>query len=179
MKLRLFWAIKLDQKLQTTLPWLELKNLPLVAKWVKPEQLHMTLVFLGEVEQKQVPDLIAQVRQKTEGFAPFELQINRLGFFPNAQQPRVFWAGLAGAVKNLRALQAQVLQGVEAVGLPVEKRSFSPHLTLARIKSLSGKIESLPSLNLRWPVASLQLFSSQLTPQGSIYHLEAEIRGRQ
>ena len=102
------------------------------ARWTRPEGIHLTLKFLGEIsdaQTKQVVEALAQIGP----FEPFSVEVKGFGFFPQAQRPRVFWAGVA-APPALAELAARVESHMEKIGFAREDRAFSPHLTLARFQ---------------------------------------------
>lgn len=102
--------------------------------WVDPVGLHVTLAFLGELDDSQL-DAATQAAANVAGVhTPFSLRLADLGTFGSAHSPRVIWVGLAGEKARLLSLQAAVADELVARGFPREARPFSPHLTLARIK---------------------------------------------
>ena len=142
---------------------------------VKPEQLHLTLRFLGDTDEGMVDDLKLLMTRSVEGVAPFRLTFEGVGAFPNAKRARVVWIGLRGA-EPLVGIARRLEEGVVDLGWKPEKRGFRPHATVARIKHLrrQGRFSSLLD---RWhdgafgsmEVRSIELKRSQLTPQGAIY----------
>lgn len=166
--MRLFIAIDLPAELKRIL-WMLRCDLP-GARWVPPEQMHLTLAFLGEVGEEKIGSLSDELLQIRH--LPFSLSFTSPGCFPNRQHPRVLWVGLAPQPR-LTQLAAAVQAAILACGLPVEERPFSPHLTLARLK-IPGprKVEvfldqSLPAFLPVWPVEEFTLFASRLTPSGA------------
>ena len=110
------------------------------ARWMHTEAMHITLKFIGEVNEetvKRIRNAMAGVRAA----GPIEIHFRGTGFFPNASHPRVFWAGIE-APPTLAELAADIEQSLEPLGIPREDRAFKPHLTLARFKSEEG----LPNL---------------------------------
>ena len=99
-------------------------------RWVRPENLHVTLKFIGEAPAEKV-DAIYVALSSVRSAQAVDLRFHGLGFFPNANRPRVLWAGM-DAPSNLAPLAADVDQAVTTVGFPRETRAFAPHLTLAR-----------------------------------------------
>lgn len=102
-------------------------------RWVGRDQLHVTLVFLGEVATDRVPAIVAAI---SPAFAliPFQIVFGGVGVFPDRGRPRALWLGLHGGVEPLAALQAQVTARCASVGCAVDARPFTPHLTLARFR---------------------------------------------
>lgn len=144
--------------------------------WVKPDSLHLTLKFLGSIESEHVPSIMEQLEKAAAGTLPFTCGVGDLGVFPNLNQPRVIWVGLHRGEKELCAIQRRVEENLSALGFTVEKRGFSPHLTLGRIKYLGSRGEVLRALKeLNNPeigmveVTGIHLMKSTLTPTGAIY----------
>ena len=110
------------------------RSLPRV-RWVDSETLHLTLAFLGELDDAQLERAITATEEMAREAQPFTLRIGSLGFFGPAQNPRVIWIGLAGRLQPLLDLQARLAGRLAEAGFPPEERAYSPHLTLARIKT--------------------------------------------
>ena len=169
---RLFVAVELPDEVKTRLSRLR-ADIP-GASWTKPNAMHLTLRFLGDgLSEGQ----LAAIRGALEPIwaAPFALRMQGVGKFPPGTRPaRVLWAGVAPS-KPLMELQTSVESAVESVGFPPE-REFSAHITLARLKQPKPSAEVQRFLaayagfgSEPFPVEEFILFSSQLTPQGSIY----------
>lgn len=149
-----------------------------LVRWVPPENLHLTLKFLGEIPPVHVEFVGQMLAREAAAFAPFEMQVAGLGAFPNAKRPRVIWVGL-GAPAPLGSLQRAVEAGVRRLGYEDEGRPFSPHLTLGRVRQnlpaagLEGIRRALESAQLgaipAARVEAVHLFESALEPGGSVY----------
>src|SRR5207245_6930063 len=132
--MRLFVALEIPSDVRENLAAL-LKALRAVSpqtRWVRPENLHLTLKFMGEVPETK----LAAIRSALAGVRsdqPTTVDFRGLGFFPNEKRPRVFWAGIE-ASSNLKTLAADIEGAMEKCGIAREKRDFSPHLTLARLE---------------------------------------------
>jgi RNA 2',3'-cyclic 3'-phosphodiesterase len=109
---------------------LESKSSAKKPRWVRPENLHVTLKFIGHIDPALV-DPIRATLAKLRSDGPVDLRFRGLGFFPNAKRPRVFWAGTA-ASPNLSSLARDIDTSLAKLGIPAEERAFTPHLTLAR-----------------------------------------------
>jgi 2'-5' RNA ligase len=181
-KLRLFIAVELPAEvvdvLEKTQSDLKRVMPSRVVRWTRPEGIHLTLKFLGDVASDQVDDLQKGLLDATSGHDPFTLGVEGLGCFPNSKRPRVVWIGVGGDTRKLVALQKSVEQYIAPLGFPTEDRPFSPHLTLGRIKQASrddiarvGQIVEArgPALSARWRVESISLMRSQLKPDGAVY----------
>jgi 2'-5' RNA ligase len=142
---------------------------------VRPEQLHLTLRFLGDTEEDLVPDLKELMARSVEGVAPFQLAFEGVGAFPNARRPRVVWIGLQGA-EPLMEVARRLETGMVELGWKREKRGFRPHATVARIKHVR-RMGRLSSLLERWQdrsfgsmeVRAVHLKRSELRPEGAIH----------
>ena len=144
------------------------------ARWTRPEGIHLTLKFLGEISD-------AQTRQVVEGlgqigvFEPFIVEVKGFGFFPHAHRARVFWAGVA-APSALAELAEKVETRMEKIGFAREDRAFSPHLTLARFQvprpqpALEAAVAGHAPASLgKFEASEFFLFESKLSPQGAQY----------
>jgi len=131
---RLFVALAVPDAVRATIESLigELKLLDDSWKWVRAENVHVTLKFLGEVAPENFPKIILTLRSVPYA-GPVALKFQGLGFFPNEQRPRVLWVGMDGPQRVLD-LAAGVAVALAGVGFPHESREFAPHLTLARSK---------------------------------------------
>jgi 2'-5' RNA ligase len=109
---------------------LESKSSPKKPRWVRPENLHVTLKFIGHIDPAPL-DPIRATLAKLCSDGPVDLRFRGLGFFPNAKRPRVLWAGTA-ASPNLSSLARDIDSSLAKLGIPAEERAFTPHLTLAR-----------------------------------------------
>ena len=145
------------------------------ARWVEPDQLHMTLAFLGE----QPHDVHREVCDSLEGleFTPFELRFQSVNYFGSKKAPRTLWADVCSS-PELMTLQKKVSKHCQALGIKIESRRFRPHLTLARLNrtSFADLARSLEALSLVrtdpfW-IDSFELFSSKLHPNGAVYRVE-------
>jgi RNA 2',3'-cyclic 3'-phosphodiesterase len=130
--LRLFIAIAIPGEIRSALAAFvsELQNFAPKAKWVRPENLHVTLKFLGETDGAKLGQIESNLKaiHNTE---PVGLEFSGLGFFPNERRARVLWAGIESSA-NLRTLAEDIDCSMHALGFPLEERPFTPHLTLAR-----------------------------------------------
>jgi len=178
--MRAFIAIELPEEIKTILSNIqdELRQTRADVKWVKPENIHLTLKFLGEVEQDKVSKIQLVLEEIAQENSPFAVYLSSLGAFPKLQYPRVVWIGITNeqlVLKIAEHLEKEIVK----IGLLAESRPFSTHITLGRVRSgLNRKalIEKLEFLNKNlssdlpeFRVLSLTLFKSTLTPQGPIY----------
>lgn len=181
---RLFVAIELEPALRARLAAVarDLSRCGPGVKWVEEWNYHLTLKFLGEVPEDQVPALDEALGGAAAGAGPFILSIGRLGAFPGRGNPRVIWAGVTGGVAECLHLQKRVEEAVARLGFAREERSFSPHLTLGRIKQalppgLAGRIRAGQEQAFGdSAVNDITLMESRLTPGGPLYSARGRYR---
>ena len=177
-KIRSFVAIEIPEDVRQRLRELlrGLKSTGADVKWVRPEGIHLTLKFLGDVDREAVEILSLSLGPVVEKFAPFELKAQGIGGFPSFRNPRVVWAGLIETGGVLSALQRQIETTTAGLGFPSEERPFKPHLTLGRVRSSEGKsaltrtLEAKATLDLgAFRAERVILFRSDLRPEGAVY----------
>ena len=136
--MRLFVALDLPAEVRASLSELtsRLKKTCRGPRWVRLEDVHVTLKFIGEVPDEQV-ERIRSALAEIRGLAPVEMRFAGLGFFPNERRPRVFWAGIE-AGPPLAALASAIEAKLEPLWIARETREFQPHITLARLNSMEG-----------------------------------------
>lgn len=182
-QIRTFVAIELDKALKTALRRIQasLKNSQVshIARWVSPDSVHLTLKFLGNVPVTRVEEIGQAVHQACQPYAPFQICLTDLGCFPHARRPRVIWVGIGGEVETLVRLQRSVDSELNRIGFKPEKRGFTPHLTLARIRDRArpherqelarlvsmAQVDTTASMTVR----EVHLIRSDLRPSGAVY----------
>lgn len=145
-------------------------------RWVEPANLHITIWFLGEVPEPRVEALVASLTEPLEA-RRFTLRVAGAGAFPQSGPPRAIWLGLAAGVEGLRAVHDQLKLRLSPLGFEPEKRPFSPHLTIARVKDVRPLDAAVMRRILREvddPVGECEIRSATLlvsrpTPTGSQY----------
>jgi 2'-5' RNA ligase len=143
-------------------------------KWVKPEHAHLTLVFIGSVEEERVP-LVVDAAAADVDLLPFDAVFEGAGVFPPRGAPRVLWIGVGGGARELVELQRVLAARIAALGLPLEDRAFHPHLTLARWRESrhsdrAGALASAPhGVVARAHIDGATLYQSRLSPTGPAY----------
>lgn len=172
--LRLFIALPLPepvlkacQSLQTKLK-AHYRELDSPIRWSPPENLHLTLHFLGQTPRQQLPELVLLLKKVAANTPVMTLNLLKLNGFPHADQARVlFWDFEQNS--ELLNLQQSLGQGLTELGFKLEKREFHPHLTLARFKHVQP-VADIPDLNpIRFEATHLMLYQSELHPEGSRY----------
>ncbi|MCF7907860.1 MAG: RNA 2',3'-cyclic phosphodiesterase [Candidatus Omnitrophica bacterium] len=176
--MRTFIAIDLPENLKTKLSQIQkdLETDNLKFKWVEPDNIHLTLKFLGEIDEDQLLEIKKVVAQTTDQIKTFELTAEGLGFFPNQKNPRIFLTNLKNS-EPLRLLVTKLENNLTQLGFPIENK-FKAHLTLARIKSQENidlLIEKTKAIRLkeRFSVGKITIYKSNLTASGPIYTIIA------
>ena len=180
--IRAFIAIELPDSIKSSLSLLQddlRRDTPAPVKWVAPNSIHLTLKFLGNITQENIPEISEAIDRTTRKTAPFSLELSQLGAFPNTHSPRVVWIGLKGDIDILSILQKNIESSLIPYGFPPEGKGFSPHLTLGRDRQkllpeyrrhLGELIASTEiSSTTTFRVDSVNLMRSTLTPSGAIY----------
>lgn len=177
MILRTFLASPLGglfaQELKAYLPLLQ-KLIPNV-KWVRPEQVHITLHFFGATLEDEIPEIKGLIQPIAAGYAPLRIRLKSVAFFPDANKARVLWLGILGDVEPLLRLQHQMEERLAQAGYPLEKRGFKPHATVGRSRASAMRVPSrlkLPEIVTPERILDhVVLYKSNLTPQGSFYEV--------
>ena len=147
-------------------------------RWTRVDQIHLTLRFLGDIALAGVDLLRERVLAASAGTDALSLELGGVGCFPDSRNPRVIWVGVGGEVERLRSLQAAVEAACAGIAGHVERREFSPHLTIGRVKPGDRRgarvggaaIEGFKAGTLgRWVAATLHLIRSDLSAEGPRY----------
>jgi 2'-5' RNA ligase len=145
-------------------------------RWVRPEAIHLTLKFFGDIPETAVECIAGIVEKAVAGAGPLTFSICRTGVFPDQRRPRILWLGMDGDVPRLLRFQKEIEGGLGIAGFPAEERPFRPHLTLARIKSPRGLTGLERALEKgegyaagQFTAAGIGLIRSELTPRGAVY----------
>jgi 2'-5' RNA ligase len=154
-------------------------------RWVRPENIHLTLKFLGEISSEEAQLVVESAGPIAAGSRPFDLKAFGLGVFPNPKRPSVIWVGVGGADEGMVALQGELESSLAEVGFDREARDFHPHLTLGRtrrglsrsaLKALADGLSRATIGDLgQWRVEALALMRSELRPEGPRYSLVADL----
>jgi 2'-5' RNA ligase len=175
--LRTFVAIELPDEVLTALAEAqqELKRGNADIRWVRPEGIHLTLKFLGEVNEDRLDEIIEKLGSVCRGHHSFELSLRGAGVFPNPRSPRVLWIGTSEN-HQLQELRDDIERAMEEAGFTPQGGKFVPHLTLGRFRSLRGKkavMDLLKSMSDRQfgvvAVSLVSLMKSELGPDGARY----------
>jgi 2'-5' RNA ligase len=164
-------------ELQTTLKAIDAR-----VSWVKPSNIHLTLRFLGAVETTRIERVAGAVERATAGINRFEIEVSGAGCFPSPRSPRVLWIGFAEIPDALMNLYTNLEGELDREGFALEKRKFSPHLTIGRFrtpKNAAHVAEALIESGFtpeRFNATEVIVMRSDLKPTGSIYTPQARIK---
>ncbi|MBN2211536.1 MAG: RNA 2',3'-cyclic phosphodiesterase [Sedimentisphaerales bacterium] len=180
--MRVFIALELDDGIKMKLGALQRQlrsqhhlNDPSI-KWVHPDNIHLTLKFLGEVEDRLINDVCLAVTQTASQFEPFDFHIAGVGSFPPGGSARVLWTGVTEGGEDLQALAEAIDHACHKLGFPLEARKFSSHITLARVKNLVVGHKAREAVETTGPldigaqgVSNITVFQSVLERGGPAY----------
>jgi RNA 2',3'-cyclic 3'-phosphodiesterase len=147
-------------------------------RWVNVTSLHLTLAFLGDLEDERLAAAYEATQAAARQGAPFQLAFDRLGIFGPAHAPRVIWAGVSGDVASLRRVQGALAGDLDQRGFPPQEHPFSPHLTLARIKdrlptpegtALQQRANTPLTHTATWTVTTLDVMKSEVARPAARY----------
>ncbi len=175
--IRTFIALEIPGPVQRQVSGVEdqLRTAGARVRWVKEENIHLTLKFLGDLSEERVEQLASGVSEAVQGFPPFEISLASLGAFPGTRSPRVVWIGVVEGEETVAELQKRIEERLSGLGFPKEGRKFSPHITIGRVKSRRGteelvsKLKEISFSSEPFRVEGVTIFGSKLTPEGPIY----------
>ena len=176
--IRAFIAIELSDQIKETIRNFQdqLKPLGCDVSWVKPENVHLTLKFLGDVKTKMLPPVMETLANSCRDLRFFDTTLTQPGVFPDLRHPRVVWIGLDDDSGTLTRLAESLETAFGNIGFKKERRNFQAHITIGRIRTLKNieqLCEAIKKLSVppgvKQSVGQIILFKSILTPQGSIY----------
>lgn len=175
--MRTFIAIELPEEIKRQIEQLQapLKKTDAFVSWVKPKNIHITLKFLGEVPEDKIGQVFSATQKALEGTRKFTMSLKGTGVFPNLKRPRVIWIGTGSGEEKLSHMANRIEEEMEKIGFPREKRKFSAHFTIGRVKSpkniekLMELVESSDFQTEKIEVAEVVVMRSQLHPAGAIY----------
>ena len=182
--IRAFIAIELNKKIQDELAKIqnEIKASGALVKWVKPENIHLTLKFLGNIDTDlitKIKDILNDLSSKHEVFT---MKLNKVGAFPKPRNPRIIWVGQEDGQVKIKSIAEELEENLSKIGIPKEEKPFHSHVTLGRVKSPLNRFKLAEALTskekipeLSFAVDRIVLFKSTLTSQGPIYEAIAEV----
>ena len=183
-KIRTFIAIDIPGSIREKIAGFqaELKRHKADVKWVRPGGIHITLKFLGNVEEQKIDEIEQAVRNAVEGLNAFTLSVGGSGVFPNDRRPRVLWVGVKEGSSILVQLAERIENECAHLGFEKEKRKYSAHLTLGRVRSQKGIgsiIEVMKTMGFEgesFKVSEILLMKSDLKPTGAVYTVLKRIK---
>jgi 2'-5' RNA ligase len=151
-------------------------------KWVRPESIHITLKFLGDVAEERIDDIAQAAREVVSGREPFEVGVGSVGTFPNDRRPRVLWIGVQHGSELVADIARRVDRALTPLGFKRDKRLYSAHLTIGRVRSpqrIKSTINTMQSIGFTgssFKVETVDVMKSQLLPTGAVYTKLREIK---
>jgi len=175
--MRAFIAIELPDNIKEELSSIQsdLKTAQADVKWVKTENIHLTLKFLGEVSEVKITEIKTAIDRVSKDHKKFETSLFKAGAFPKIDNPRVIWVGIDRNCSLIEEIALKIDEECEKLGFKREERQFSAHLTIGRVRSgknkdpLKEKLLAQDVKEQAFTVDKLTLFQSTLTPSGPIY----------
>ncbi len=157
----------------------ELKQIDAQVSWVKPDNIHLTLKFLGPVAPSRIAGMRQAVERAASSCSPFEVEVARTGCFPSPRSPRVLWVGLSHVPDQLQQLHQAMEDELARAGFARESKLFSPHLTIGRVRSPRGAPGVADRLiasgfhGQTFSATEVIVMRSDLNPSGSVYTHQA------
>ena len=179
--MRTFIAIPLPQEIKDSLARLQeqLKSSGTDVKWVEPDNIHLTLKFLGERDDKKIEKIEQAIQDTAKDKTEFIAHISSVGAFPKISSPRVIWVGIDQGDSETKLIAGELEEKIAKIGIPKEEREFSSHITIGRtrssknleklVKILNDCAKELDELKLKFNVKKIVLYKSTLTPRGPVY----------
>ncbi|MBN1559220.1 RNA 2',3'-cyclic phosphodiesterase [candidate division KSB1 bacterium] len=176
-KIRTFICIDLPDEIVDYLSTVQnkLQRVGRGVRWVAPQNIHLTIKFLGDVRSDAIDDIAQAVSRACHETPPFSVSLSHTGAFPNFHRPRIFWVGIREESGALLSLYQKMEDELQRLHFAREDRRFSPHLTLGRSKSDDGLEEVSTALQqekcpaLSFVARELIVMQSELAPQGALY----------
>lgn len=183
MSMRSFLAFPISGALKERLKYIldRLHATGADVKWVEPQNIHLTIKFLGELEENRMESIISLLEERCREFVPITSYLSEVGAFPDLQHPRIVWAALDDSKKEIGGI-VEVLRGeMIKLGIAKDEHPFKSHLTLGRVRSsanLKNLIQAMHQITFEGKIEQtfdkIVLYKSTLTPQGPIYDVLRE-----
>ncbi|MFC2111506.1 RNA 2',3'-cyclic phosphodiesterase [Bacteroidota bacterium] len=182
--MRIFTAINIspNEELLSTLGFLELNLRQDRIRWVNPNNLHITINFLGDVDKRKISQIIDVHKNIFEKQIGFKLRIEDIGLFGSSYQPKVIWLGIKPA-ENLRSIVSELESQLKIIGFTSDRQNFVPHLTIGRIESLQNKVlfqkvisQYKNKLFQKIFVEKATLYESILISKGAVHNVIREFK---
>jgi 2'-5' RNA ligase len=179
MKVRSFLAFELPVEIKDIVSRVsnEMRRSPLDVRWIKVDNIHLTVIFIGNISADRLEDMAAAVKKVCHAYGPFNISLKSAGVFSSIRNPRVLWIGLNGDLERMSYFRDALQEQLKLFGVKEEKRRFNPHLTLGRFRKCVRSSAHLDEVLSRYkdltsPVCALHelvLFKSDLKPSGAVY----------
>lgn len=181
--IRTFICIEIPESIRSRISRLQetLRQIDAPVSWTKPSNIHLTLKFLGGVEASRIERVSKALERAAKGVRPFEVEVSGAGCFPSPRSPRVLWVGVSNVPERLQHLYTNIEDELSRGGFEREKRKFSPHLTIGRIRTppkAAVVAEALIASGFApetFKATEVIVMRSDLKPTGSIYSRQASI----
>ena len=181
-RIRTFIAVDLGEAIRERAVALQEQVSPSAAgvKWVEKDNLHITLLFLGEVQQLDVNPICRTLKKQLAAVAPFTLEVTGLGAFPTLRRPKILWAGLSSGADELKAIHDRIEEPILNLGgYRRESRAFAPHLTLGRLSQEEDRAETWGPLVAQYAdwqggaivIDEVLVMRSELLREGPVYSI--------
>lgn len=182
--IRTFICIEIPDSIKDRIGQLQDTIRPIKAQvsWTRPSNIHLTLKFLGGVEAKRIDRVKRAVERAAIGINYFEIEVGGAGCFPSARSPRVLWVGVSNIPDALKQLYANIDDQLGREGFPQEKRKFSPHLTIGRLREPNNGARVAEALIAsgfepeKFEASEVIVMRSDIKPTGSIYTPQSVVR---
>jgi len=172
------FPIEIKEKIESITAYFKTQLPAKAIKWVDPNNMHLTLKFMGETPADQLEPIKNAMQKVATAYPVFSIEVINLGMYPNHKKPRVVWLGISGE-ENLISLHKQLDRALQEVGIQPERRPLSPHLTIARVRRNSSKesVKDIGQTLSQFKVSTLGIvrvneivyYQSELKPQGPNY----------
>lgn len=185
--MRTFIAIELPREIKSFLAELQnkLKESGADVKWVEPQNIHLTLKFIGEIDENKLDQIARIIENVAQDKKTFSICLSSIGAFPKIDYPRIIWIGIDDkGDTETKQIAEELEDNLTKIGIPKEGRLFSSHITIGRTRStqnrnkLAQEMKNLMNIsgqeNLKFAVTKIILFESNLTPKGPIYKVLKE-----
>jgi len=179
MAIRSFLAFELPVDVKRIIKTVseDVRQLPLNVRWVNVDNIHITTVFMGDVQEERIGPIQDVVKDVCQGYGPFSIALKGIGVFGSRRNPRVLWVGLDGGIDRMACFKDDLQKGLRPFGIKEEKRRFKPHLTLGRFRKGARTGTDLEDLLLKYhdltspdcKIKEFVLFKSDLRPGGAVY----------
>ncbi len=178
-EIRSFLAFELPAHMKETVSKVseDLRTLPMNIRWVKPGNIHLTVIFMGNIPMDILPQLGEEVQRVCSLYGPFGITIDGVGIFGSKKSPRVLWVGVEGDIERMSFFKKALEKRLRGLGIKGENRKFNPHLTLGRFKKGPSSFEALDHIQRKYggltskpgQLNELILYKSELKPGGAVY----------